>query len=130
MSRSDYSDDCYGVELTLWRGAVRKAMNGKRGQAFLREMVVAMDALPEKRLAVGALVSGDGYCALGAVGRSREIEMTDGEVDRDDTARMFGVAPAMTAEIMDVNDRDHESPEERFARVRAWAVAHVNGSKL
>lgn len=35
MSRSGYSDDCYGWELICWRGAVNSAIKGKRGQSFL-----------------------------------------------------------------------------------------------
>ena len=48
MSRSGYSDDC--ENLGLWRGAVEKSIKGKRGQAFLKEMLVALDSLPEKKL--------------------------------------------------------------------------------
>ncbi len=36
MSRSGYQDDCEG--LNLYRGTVRRAIRGKRGQAFLREL--------------------------------------------------------------------------------------------
>ena len=36
MSRSGYSDDC--ETMGLWRGAVERAIYGKRGQTFLREM--------------------------------------------------------------------------------------------
>ena len=64
MSRSGYSDDCSGRELNLWRGAVESAIRGKRGQAFLREMLVALDAMPEKRLIAGELVTPTGeVCA-------------------------------------------------------------------
>jgi hypothetical protein len=45
MSRSGYSDDCSGRELVLWRGAVASALRGRRGQAFLRELVDALDAV-------------------------------------------------------------------------------------
>src|SRR5262245_16738600 len=35
-----------------WRGAVHAAIFGKRGQAFLTELLAALDALPEKKLLV------------------------------------------------------------------------------
>lgn len=48
MSRSGYSND--GENIAMWRGQVASAIRGKRGQAFLRELVEALDAMPEKRL--------------------------------------------------------------------------------
>jgi hypothetical protein len=46
MSRSGYSDDHSEWDLIRWRGAVASAIRGKRGQAFLRELLVALDAMP------------------------------------------------------------------------------------
>jgi hypothetical protein len=57
VSRSGYVDDmCDEWALIRYRGAVASAIRGKRGQAFLREMLAALDAMPEKRLTAGALV--------------------------------------------------------------------------
>jgi hypothetical protein len=53
MGRAGYSEDCDGWALIRWRGAVTSAIRGKRGQAFLREMLDALDALPVKRIASG-----------------------------------------------------------------------------
>lgn len=106
MSRSGYSDDCDGWALIRWRGAVKQAISGARGQAMLRELVQALDALPEKRLAAGSLVTADGdYCALGALGRARGIDLdkVDPE-DRASVAEAFGVAEALAAEVMWEND--------------------------
>lgn len=51
MSRSGYSDDCDNTwQWIQWRGRVASAMRGKRGQAFLQEMLEAMAALPMRRL--------------------------------------------------------------------------------
>jgi hypothetical protein len=131
MSRHGYSDECC-EDNTIWlyRQAVDRAIAGKRGQAFLRELVVSLDALPIKRLTVGALVDGDGYCALGAVGRHREMAMVEGvEVDRREAAELFGIAPSMAAEIMFENDEGDwdrcETPEQRHARIREWAVSNL-----
>ena len=60
MSRSGYSDDCDGSALQLWRGAVNKAMTGKRGQRLLVDIASAMDAMAEKRLIAEDLISADG----------------------------------------------------------------------
>lgn len=57
MSRSGYVDDmCDQWAMICYRGAVSSAIRGRRGQAFLREMLAALDAMPEKRLISGALV--------------------------------------------------------------------------
>ena len=62
MSRSGYSEDCDGRELIMWRGAVAAAIRGKRGQRALRELVVALDAMPAKRLITDALEIDGEYC--------------------------------------------------------------------
>jgi hypothetical protein len=106
MSRSGYDDDCDNWALIRWRGAVTQAIRGQRGQAMLRELVQALDALPEKRLAADSLVNADGdYCALGALGRARGMDLA--AIDPDDrhaVARAFGVAEALAAEVMWEND--------------------------
>lgn len=107
MSRSGYTDDCDDNWSHIrWRGAVSSAIYGKRGQAALREIIAALDALPEKRLAPDSLETADGdYCTLGALGRFRGLDMThvDPE-DRDAVSKLFGIAEAMSAEIMHIND--------------------------
>ena len=57
MSRSGYvdGDDDQWASIR-YRGAVKSAIRGRRGQAFLREMLAALDAMPEKRLIAGDLV--------------------------------------------------------------------------
>lgn len=107
MSRSGYSDDCDdNWALIRWRGAVASSIRGKRGQAALRELVQALDALPEKRLAADSLVNADGeFCTLGALGRARGMDMApiDPE-DREAVARAFGLPEALAAEVMYLND--------------------------
>lgn len=107
MSRSGYSDD-YDEDGAggLWRGAVERAIRGKRGQAALRELAAAMDAMPNKVLAAESLVTEDGqFCTLGVLGQVRGIDMKpiDPE-DWDAVARVFNIAPAMVREIVYEND--------------------------
>lgn len=131
MSRSGYTDDD-SWEGAQWanirhRGAVRSAIRGKKGQAFLKELLAALDALPEKRLVANVLQQGewdeagdrlvpakDGdVCAFGAVGRARGIEMSmnwmlDDEADDWDVVhgvqRLFGTTESLSREIMYIND--------------------------
>lgn len=110
MSRSGYSDECDGWALIRWRGAVKQAIRGARGQAMLRELVQALDALPDHRLAADSLVTPDGdYCTLGALGRARGMDMAEIDPeDREAVAQAFGVAEALAAEIMWLNDEMHD----------------------
>jgi len=138
MSRSGYTEDCESIN--LYRNSVHRALTGKRGQAFLRELRDALDAMPEKRLITGALVSEalphphtePGCCAMGAVALARGVDTSklDPE-DRDMIAAAFGIAPSMAAEIAYENDEHDyyrsksETPEERWTRMRAWAEKYL-----
>ena len=142
MSRSGYSDDCCCDSNWPWimyRGAVKSSLRGKRGQAFLKEMLEAMDALPEKRLVPNELEQEGSYCALGTVGAKRGIDMK--ELDPEDSstvANVFGIAEVMAREIVYMNDENCDyiydeltrnywpiTPEERFANMRAWIVSEI-----
>ena len=112
MSRSGYVDD-FGDDDPLatgrYRQAVNRSMKGKRGQALLRDLLAALDAMPDKRLYRGNFATADGeYCALGALGVARGIRMDDiGDEDDCDPAQVaerFGIAKAMAAEVMHKND--------------------------
>lgn len=130
MSRSGYSDDCNDQWASIcWRGAVKSAISGKRGQAFLKETLVALDALPEPKLIDGELEAGGAVCAIGAVGRARGVNMS--KLDPENTERVasvFGIAEALAREIMYENDdeyRIYETPERRFDRMRKWVVSQI-----
>lgn len=123
MSRSGYSDDCDAVQ--LWRAAVDRATFGVRGQALLRRMLAALDAMPRKRLIAGQIVDASGeVCALGAVDPSFELDPND----RDQVAAHFNIAPALAAEIAYVNDdcsSETETAEARWIRVREWVRRQI-----
>jgi hypothetical protein len=112
MSRSGYTDDNDDDPLAYgrWRQAVRKALQGKRGQALLRDLVAALDAMEDKRLYPGSFATADGeFCALGALAAKRGTKVDDLGDDEygcepAEVGRRFGVAPAMAAEIMYMND--------------------------
>lgn len=138
MSRAGYTDDCDDpLQEGRWRAAVNSAMRGRRGQAFLREMLTAMDALPAKRLVREVLQVDTGMpfhrgdvCALGAVGVARGIDLEKIDPDDNETvAGTFGIADAMAREIMYWNDEGgtyRETPEQRFARMRKWVASQIS----
>lgn len=156
MSRSGYSDDCDGWDLIRWRGAVQSAIRGERGQKTLRELLVALDAMPDKRLVANELQTADGdFCTLGALGAARGVPLDSVDTeDREAVASLFGIAPALAAEIMYENDEcsdeydfcevvicgpmrrpdthrrwvrvfNQRAAEQRWARMRNWVASHI-----
>jgi hypothetical protein len=137
MSRSGYSDDLDPQDLALWRGAVNRAIRGNRGQAFLREMAAAMDAMPVKELIAAKLVDdGGGVCAIGTVCQARGLDVSDVDYhDSESVGKAVGIARAMAAEIEYENDecapyrwrekREPETPAERWRRMRKWVDENI-----
>jgi hypothetical protein len=132
MSRSGYTEDADNDwQLICWRGAVASAIRGKRGQKFLREMLVALDAMPTQRLIARKIDTLEGCCAIGAVARQRQVDATD--IDPEDSqtiAARFGVAHALVCEIMFENDDgagywSNETPSQRWRRMRHWIETQI-----
>lgn len=133
MSRSGYNEDYDGWELIRYRGAVKSAIRGARGQTFLRDLLAALDALPEKKLIQGELETSEGVCAIGALGRARGVEMKGLDPEcAERVAAAFNIADALAREVVYENDEAmgywaRETPEARFIRVRAWVEAQIKG---
>lgn len=128
MSRSGYIEEFdNNIHLINWRGAVASAIRGRRGQAFLREMREALNALPIKRLIAHELEAAGEVCAVGAVGRARGVDMSRIDPEDNDTiAKTFGVARALACEVMYLNDEYYySSPEERYVNLRRWVDKNI-----
>lgn len=133
MSRSGYTDD-YGdddpLALGRYRAMVASATRGKRGQALLKDILIAMNGMPCKRLIAHELEEQDGaVCAIGAAGKLRGVDMSklDPE-DAETVAGRFNVADCLAREIVWENDecgRRRETPEERFRRMRKWVRSQI-----
>lgn len=131
MSRSGYTEDdgCFAEwSMICWRGAVASAIRGRRGQAFLREMLAALNAMESKRLIAHKLAEDNAVCAIGSVGMARGVDMS--KLDPEDytsIAQTFGVAEAMAREIMYLNDEGFysETAEMRYDRMRRWIEAEI-----
>lgn len=85
------------------------AVRGKRGQAFLRDLAAALDAMETKELFPNDFETPDGeYCALGALGKHKGIRTDDlggeDECEPVGVAFRFDIAPALAAEVMYLND--------------------------
>lgn len=154
MSRSSYSeefdDDYFPGQMELYRANVRRAINGQKGQARLRELRDVLEAMPVKALAAGVFIKGAEACALGEwalakLGSNAALaEAVDGfDGDDSETAdllRPFGWPRLVVMDLIYENDHiemmhdpDHlpwhrwreETPEERHARVLAWVKSHI-----
>ncbi len=123
MSRAGYSDDNDDIlELGRWRGQVTSAIRGKRGQAFLRRLIEALDAMEDK--ALYAVDGDDGLfaeydvckpCAMGALALHSRMEdplNIDG-TDHEHTAGKFNIAHQLMREVEFENDECGAGAYER-----------------
>lgn len=139
MSRSGYVDGCDmdHWDFIRWRGAVKAAIRGKRGQALLREMETALLAMPIKELCAKDFANAETgqVCALGSValkrkldkGTSLELAMAelDGEfpagVEAEEVSDEFNISGALAKEITWVNDDEApRDPKGRYEYVLKW----------
>lgn len=135
MSRSGYVDDYdeqFPNALALYRTSVEQAIYGKRGQAFLRDLIAALDAMPEKKLISDQLEAEGAVCAIGSVGKMRGVDMSGIDpYDHASLSKTFGIARCLAAEVMFENDEGagywvvDEDPEKRWQRMRDWAQRHL-----
>lgn len=139
MSRSGYIDDYdWDNRIHLYRGRVASAVRGKRGQAFLKDLLAQLDAMPVKRLATSQLEKDGEVCTLGVMTRSRGIDTSKLQFDDEDydenewvidnLASELDIAEPMVREIMFENDEGtyhSETPEQRYERMRKWVERHI-----
>lgn len=130
--RSGYTDDCDDDVLAFgrWRAQVKSAIRGKRGQAFIRELIDSLDAMPEKHLIKNYLRKDGNVCTLGAIGARRGVDLEALDThDYDALADVFGIAHQLIQEIEYLNDasgweKDDEY-KHRWEQMRAWAVSQL-----
>ncbi|WP_057921112.1 hypothetical protein [Lysobacter capsici] len=130
MSRSGYSDDMEDLWAFIrYRGAVTSGIRGARGQRLLRQLLEALDAMPDKRLSAGDLEKDGCHCALGVIGAARGLDMSSIDPHRSaQVSRAFDIAEAVAREIVFENDENghwDETPEGRWVRMRTWVQSQL-----
>jgi hypothetical protein len=134
MSRSGYSEDLDSWDLIRWRGQVTSAIRGKRGQQFFRDLVMALDAMPEKVLIAKELENDEGVCALGSLGKARGIDISVIDPENpQQVSEMFNIAQCLAQETVYINDERggwNESPQHRWERVRRWAENQLSQHRV
>ncbi len=132
MSRSGYTDDC--ENLNLYRNTVDRAIKGKRGQKFLKELAQAMDDMQEKILISDELINKDGdCCAIGVICKSHNLDISKVDYyEADQVGKLVNISRSMAAEIEYENDEGNwdtwsilETPEKRWVRMRKWVDASI-----
>lgn len=124
MSRM-FGDDDEGYGW-LYQQHSDRAIAGRRGQAFLRELIEVLDAMPVKELIDGELRSGDRVCALGAVAVARGVDTTGlDSQDLEKVAAALGISTRLAVEVSHQNDSAWIDDATRHAEMRAWAAAQV-----
>lgn len=152
MSRSGYHETDYDdVESVLsygrWRAQVKNSLGGKRGQAFLKSIIEALDAMPVKRLVnspeskisegsihnrvYSSLGDSNGnVCVLGALANYRGMSVLVDAEDHNNLGNIFNITTQLAMEVMYMNDEyyDYVTPEGRWVKMRAWAVSQLKGN--
>ena len=129
MSRSGYGEGEDQWDLIRYRGQVASAVRGKRGQRMFRELLAALDAMPEKRLVTGELVTDKGeVCALGCLGKARGVDMQGlNPEEPTEVAEAFDIAEQLACEVVYENDEGAWGlePEARWKYMRAWVERSI-----
>lgn len=144
MSRITECEDWEPWMEGLQAGALRSAIRGRRGRVFLTELVAALDALPARELAAGALEdrATGCCCAFGAVARARSwgsgrlgFDPTDDEIWRPECrlAEAFDISETLAWQVIAENEafsscNDRIWRRRRWRRVRDWAVSQIKPS--
>ena len=146
-SRIDYWDGDGTLPEGLWIGQKLRAINGKRGQALLREVQAALLAMPEHRLIEGAVCQDGDVCVLGAlaVGRERrdgqpfgealatvEACFPDDNYPPDDVSDALGITRTLGWLLMEQNDEVASgfTPEERWAYLLSWVRSKLQRAEV
>ena len=144
MSRFDNygCDDEHGIPDEFWYQALGRHLNGPQGQANLRRIRAALDALPEKVLISGTFCDGERVCAVGALvayARAREGQTWHqvlAELPWDDDGylletvrqgKLAGLPRTLAEELANLNDEwwGHLTPEQRWERARKWVLDRI-----
>jgi hypothetical protein len=130
MSRSgfDIDGDHDQWAQIRWAGQFASAARGKRGQAFWRDLLQALDEMPDKRLVAHDLVADGAYCTIGALGAKRGVELEKIDpYDYDTLAKTFNVAHQLVREVEWMNDEAvyRETPEQRWVRMRDYVAQQI-----
>lgn len=147
-------DDCYDEDFpnqaALYHANTERALKGKRGQAFLKELEAALLMLPEKVLIEGSICREGAVCANGALALKRKVDagmqipealkwLEENKPDDDFNGgdagqtgdfmeKHFGILSRLAVHTAFVNDEhrqtDH-SDHGRYEKVLSWVRSQI-----
>ena len=131
-------EDCTGACLEI---DMQERLRSPEGQAMLRELLSALDAMPTRELYAELVQREDGsMCALGALAAKKGADLSwlrdeDGqefeEITEEDTemlAEQLGIPDDLACEVTYQNDdggAPDETPAKRWERMRRWCVRNI-----
>jgi hypothetical protein len=129
VSRSWEGESDDPLDWGRYKAATRSTLRGRRGQAFLRELIAALDALHRPELSAGALGNRRTgcVCALGAIALAQGASFDDlardnGDWGPGDAADWYNISPTLANEIISAND---DWGDGNSAKVRQSRWRHV-----
>lgn len=144
--RINYSDeeDRPG-QFDLWQANCRRSLNGRAGQAALRELEAELMAMPERRLIADDLAADGEVCAVGALMKRRLVtagaeptaaqarleDLNDSEWESDYVAAQETRVPRLVAwKLVELNDIELEgmTPEARYSAVLEWVRGQITAA--
>lgn len=142
--RIGYSEsEDYPGQFELWQANCQRSLQGRKGQAALRELETALLALPVKRLIAEEVENADGeVCTIGALAKFRGL-ITDemkaqGEYDMEGVGVKLGIPRMVAWKIVEVTDiqlpdsfhyyNTPVSPEYRYQKVLAWVQSQIQSA--
>lgn len=144
-----WDDEPYPNAAFLFQRSVENSINGKRGQALLREIEEALLMLPDKKLLASTVCEDGKVCALGAVAILRAIKngqtygiaaveleyaaVNHGQGNYEKEDKMFkflkgllDIKHSLAWQLVFENDEgNHPSPEMRYHRMLKWVQERI-----
>jgi len=131
MSRINISEDeDYPGQFDLWQANCNRQINGKAGQAALRELEAALLALPQKRLIRNAVAHEDGdVCAVGALLVLKHAQRKG--ITRDAAIKVYASPEGYEPDdYWDGNDTADLAEAEGIPKLLAWQLVYLNDEDL
>lgn len=138
MSRIDIdeegdAEEDFPGQAAFYHANTARSLQGKKGQASLRELEQALLALPEKRLVSGEFETPEGeVCAIGALKRFKGVEHVehDPSTDMDLVGEELGMPRLVAWMVVARNDHSFEdlNDDERYRAMLGWVRHQLRSS--
>lgn len=114
--------------LPAFKASISRAVNSTGGQAMLKNLLSALDAMPYPRLIGGVFEFDCDYCAIGALGKAAGLNVAKFSTEKlPELAATFGCPLVLIDVIMKTNDEGRrELPAQKWSRMRDWTAHQIH----